>query len=230
MITLTKFLRWPLIIAAVITLIVNRDAVQNAYNKLNFSHEVIGEDLFVGMSKEDVLFRYGKPTSSSEVELRYEEEKFTFLFEDGMLIKWISIEINDLSGSVTLKFANNFFGGWAAERAKNLGLVSTEELFDLAGKPLLESHFYNQNQVRVYGYRTGEREVITYHFMANELVAKTQGELVWPQFRELSTLYVNGKKVCPSEICPAVLGSVGWEFKKDWENKTVWDLIDEYDL
>ena len=210
-----KLLKWLLISALVLgaiflLVIFNLQTLERAYERWTFEHSSVVEDVYVGMSKADILFKFGEPDkewddgdvaygSTSTLPLR------VFFFTDNKLTYWV------ISG-------DNFDGP-----------RSTEKLMEVAGQPFLEAHSDEKN-TRRYTYITGNREGVTYRYKANKLEDLMGGRVRWRKITNVSFFTVKGTQVCPGEMCPYDLEQEDTPFKDEWKDKTVWDLINKYDL
>ena len=213
--TLVKLLKWLLISALVLgaiflLVIFNFETLERAYKRWTFEHSSVVEDVYVGMSKADVLFKFGEPDKEWKDEaIRYDGDSTLpyklFHFTDSKLTQWILI------------------GDYVD------GPRSTEKLFDVAGQPLIEAHSDEKN-IRRYTYITGNQEGISYGYKTNKLQSLMRGQVDWRINPPVSFYAVKGTQVCPGDMCPYDLEQEDSPLKDEWKDKTVWDLIDKYDL
>jgi hypothetical protein len=213
--TLVKLLKWLLISALVLgaiflLVIFNFETLERAYERWTFEHDAVIEDVYVGMPKADILFKFGEPDkewddgdvaygSTSTLPLR------VFFLTDNKLTHWVISE-------------DNFDGP-----------RSTEKLMEVAGQPFLETHS-DETNTRGYTYITGNQEGVTYSYKANKLEDLDLGQVHWRAFGNVSFYAVKGTQVCPGNMCPYDLEQEDTPMKDEWKDKTVWDLIDKYDL
>ena len=210
-----KHLKWLLISALVLgaiflLVIFNLQTLERAYERWTFEHDVVIEDVYVGMSKADIRFKFGEPDKE---------------WEDGDV---------GYIGTSTLPprifySTDNKFTSWKIGGDNVDGPKSTEKLFDVAGQPLIEAHSDETNERR-YTYITGNQEGISYNYKANKLEDLMGGRGVWRQSSPISFYAVKGTQVCPGDMCPYDLEQEDAPLKDEWKDKSVWDLIDKYDL
>lgn len=215
--SLMKFLKWLFIVALslgalMVIAVLNADSLGRAYDRWTFEHENPIPDVYVGMSREDILFRYGEPEEglATEEQLAYVSPLSS--------VQYFFFNFNENSLSTF---------GWLGENTKSP--KTTESLLAYAGVPFLESH-NNKNRTRRYTYLTGERTGTTYDYETNKLTGAMAGEVEWRTTTLTSFYSVKGTQVCPGEMCPWTKENDEDVLKEQWEDKTVWDLIDEYDL
>ena len=215
--SLMKFLKWLLIVALslgalLVIAVLNADSLGRAYDRWTFEHENPIPDVYIGMPKEDILFQYGEPTTQTNdgivsiVTYKSGADERAFRFEGNTLVVWVNIKNHDSAP------------------------YTTESLLELAGPPFLESHD-NEERRRRYTYLTDSQTGITYTYETNKLVYVMAGIVEWRSSGGINSLYsIKGTQVCPGEMCPWTKENGKDVFKQQWEDKTVWDLIDEYDL
>ncbi len=213
--TLVKLLKWLLISALVLgaiflLVIFNFETLERAYERWTFEHDAVIEDVYVGMSKADILFKFGEPDKEWEDGVIGYSSTSTlparmFLITDNKLTSWST-------------------GGKYLDRPR-----STEKLIEVAGEPFLEAHD-DETYTRRYIYITGNQEGVTYSYKANKLVALMGGQVVWRKTTNVSFYAVKGTQVCPGDMCPYDLEQEDTPLKDEWKDKTVWDLINKYDL
>jgi len=213
-----KFLKWLFIVALslgalLVIAVLNADSLERAYDRWTFEHENPIPDVYIGMPKEDILFRYGEPLEehSTEIFLVYESPLFN-----------VDYFIFNLSENFTITTFR-----WLGKNIE--GPKTTESLLEFAGAPFLESHD-NESRTRRYTYLTGERTGTTYDYETNKLIEVMAGEVEWRATTLTSFYSIKGTQVCPGEMCPWTKENDKKVLKEQWEDKTVWDLIDEYDL
>ena len=83
---------------------------------------------------------------------------------------------------------------------------------------------------RRYTYTTSDKEGTSYAYEINKLTAVSRGKLGWWAPNEVSFYAVKGTQVCPGDMCPYDLEQEDTPLKDEWKDKSVWDLIDKYDL
>lgn len=212
--TLVKLLKWLLISALVLgaiflLVIFNLQTLERAYERWTFEHSSVVEDVYVGMPKADILFKFGEPAEESDEWLGYGSTSTLpgriFFVTDNKLKYWN-------------------IGGDNAD-----GPRSTEKLMEVAGQPFLEAHS-DETNTRRYTYITGNQEGISYRFKANKLEYLMNGRVRWRNISSISFYAVKGTQVCPGDMCPFDLEQEETPFKDEWKDKSVWDLIDKYDL
>ena len=210
-----RMLKWLGIIAfalgAIFLLIIsNLDSLVRAYDKWTFEHQsVVVEGVYVGMSRSDILFKFGKPWKDDESNLLY--------FNDSK------------EGATVFNFDDNRLDRFVAQGSLAYGPHSSEKLFERAGRPLIEAHD-NEEHNRRYTYLTGDQEGLTYAYETNKLDAVIAGRIHWRKTNTVSFYAIKGTQVCPGEICPFDLMQEKTPLKEQWGDKTVWDFIDENDL
>ena len=193
-------------------IVLNADSLKRVYDRWTFKHENPIPDAYIGMSKEDILFKYGEPLKeySTETLLAYESPLFS--------VEYFTFSLNENSLSTL---------SWLGENIK--GPKTTESLLEFAGVPFLESHD-NESRTRRYTYLTGERTGTTYRYDTNKLTSVMTGEVEWRATTLRSFYSVKGTQLCPGEMCPWTKENDKHVLTEQWKDKTVWDLIDEYDL
>lgn len=210
-----KLLKWLLISALVLgaiflLVIFNFETLERAYKRWTFEHSSVVEDVYVGMSKADVLFKFGEPDKE---------------WEDGDF---------GYDGTSTLPargfgFADNKLTNWWVMKENVNAPRSTEKLMEVAGEPFLEAH-NDQTYTRRYTYITGDQEGVTYSYKANKLEVVMGGRVTWRTTTNVSFFAVKGTQVCPGDMCPYDLEQEDTPKKDEWKDKSVWDLINKYDL
>jgi hypothetical protein len=212
--SLVKLLKWLLISALVLgaiflLVIFNLQTLERAYERWTFEHSSVVEDVYVGMPKADILFKFGEPAEESDEWLGYDSTSTLpgriFFVTDNKLKYWN-------------------IGGDNVD-----GPRSTEKLMEVAGQPFLEAHS-DETNTRRYTYITGNQEGISYRFKANKLEYLMDGRVGWRHIEDVSFFAVKGTQVCPGNMCPFDLEQEDTPFKDEWKDKSVWDLIDKYDL
>ena len=217
--SLMKFLKWLLIVALslgalLVIAVLNADSLGRAYDRWTFEHENPIPDVYIGMPKEDILFKYGEPFKEHSTADRlvysgrdYGVEAIAFYPEENALLEWASVDPD----------------------GKNKGPKNTETLLKVAGMPYIESH-NSAERTRWYTYLTDRQTGITYYYDTNKLVTVIYGKVTWRTTTLTSFYSVKGTQVCPGEMCPWTRENDEDVLKEQWKDKTVWDLIDEYDL
>lgn len=213
--SLVKLLKWlligALVLGAIFLLVIfNLQTLERAYERWTFEHDAVIEDVYVGMPKADILFKFGEPDEEWEDgDVGYDSTSTLpvriFFVTDNKLTRWV------IGG-------DNFNGP-----------RSTEKLMEVAGVPFLEAHSDETNS-RIYTYITGNQEGISYSYKINKLEDLQLGWVEWRNIFPVSFYAVKGTQVCPGEMCPYDLEQEDTPFKDEWKDKTVWDLIDKYDL
>ena len=56
------------------------------------------------------------------------------------------------------------------------------------------------------------------------------GQVNWRTINKISFYAVKGTQVCPGDMCHIDLEQEDTPLKDEWKDKSVWDLIDKYDL
>ena len=56
------------------------------------------------------------------------------------------------------------------------------------------------------------------------------GRATWRNASKVSFYAIEGAQICPGDLCPFQLEKEDTPLKDEWKDKSVWDLIDEYDL
>jgi hypothetical protein len=209
-----RILKWLGIIAftlgAMFLLIIfNFDSLEHAYDKWTFEHPSSFEGIKIGDSKKDVIFKRGKPVVESErCNGKYCLVEPEFVYDEN----------KNVQGIVLHGDFNSY------------GVSHTEELLWILGEPFILAET-KDNMSRAYTYATGKNAGVTYGYKQNTLQFVLFGRVYWRgDDDELGAYYINGKQICPSEICPFDLGQEKTRLKEQWEDKTVWDFIDENDL
>ena len=90
-----KLLKWLLISALVLgaiflLVIFNFETLERAYERWTFEHDAVIEDVYVGMPKADILFKFGEPDKEWEDgDIRYDGDSTLpyklFYFTDSKL-------------------------------------------------------------------------------------------------------------------------------------------------
>ena len=208
-----RILKWLGIIAfalGVIFLLIiyNFDSLECAYDKWTFEHPSSFEGIKIGDSKKDVIFKRGKPVVESErCRGKYCLVEPEFAYDENGNVRAIVLY----------------------EDLNSYGVSHTEELLWILGEPFILAEA-KDNMSRAYTYATGKNAGVTYIYKQNTLQYVVFGTVDWRGIDELGAYYINGKQICPSEICPFDLGQEKTPLKEQWKDKTVWDFIDENDL
>lgn len=211
--SLMKFLKWLLIVALslgalLVIAVLNADSLERAYDRWTFEHENPIPDVYIGMPREDILFQYGEPENQPT------KERLVYGGSDGR----------------GFYFENDELAAWTSQERYLNAPRTADSLLELAGPPFLESRD-NGRRIRRYTYLTDSRTGITYTYETNKLVYVMAGIVEWRSSGGNNSLYsIKGTEVCPGEMCPWTKENGKDVFKQQWEDKTVWDLIDEYDL
>ena len=214
--SLVKLLKWLLISALVLgaiflLVIFNFETLKRAYERWTFEHDAVIEDVYVGMSKADILFKFGEPDKE---------------WDDGD----VAYGSTSTLPLVVFFFADNKLTDWVIGGDNFDGPRSTEKLMEVAGQPFLEIHS-DETNIRGYTYITGNQEGVTYGYKANKLEDLNLGRVEWRTFLFPISFYaVKGSQVCPGDMCPFDLEQEDTPLKDEWKDKTVWDLINKYDL
>ena len=92
-----KLLKWLLISALVLgaiflLVIFNFETLERAYERWTFDHSSVVEDVYVGMPKADILFKFGEPDEESGEVVAYESTSTLpvriFSVTDNKLTHW----------------------------------------------------------------------------------------------------------------------------------------------
>ena len=83
---------------------------------------------------------------------------------------------------------------------------------------------------RRFTYITGNEEGFTYTYEGNKLIGVMAGKVRWREVSNFSFYSVKGTQVCPGDMRAFVLEQKDTFVTDEWKDKTVWDLINKYDL
>ena len=183
---------------------------ERAHERGTFEHRSVVEDFYIGMPKADILFRFGEPDKK---------------WENGN----IGYDGTSTRPTVALAFIDNKLMAWNTIGHDVDGPRSTEKLLNVAGQPFIEAYSDETNRKRLT-YITGNEEGFTYTYEDNELIGVMAGKVGWREIYNFSFYSVKGTQICPGDMCPFVLEQKDTFVTDEWKDKSVWDLINKYDL
>ena len=168
----------------------NKERIDAYYSRLLWRLPTQAEQIRVGDSENDVIFKLGQPIQACEV---FEGDKHCFwrsnrkntvvLFRDSMV---------------------SYVSAWA-ERSSFSGIPfkDVETMEFILGKPDIFSESKDfSNRRYTYLYEDQKDSGVTFDFESNSLSSYGFGKLRWRRVANLGRYDVEGVQICPGEQCP----------------------------
>lgn len=169
----------------------NEERINVYYQKLFWRLPTHIEQIKVGDSENDVIFKLGKPLNACKT---IEEERYC---------EWNSYR----GGTFIVVFKDSLVSYFftKSERSSSLEIPfrNVETMESILGKPNIFSESKDFSMRRYTYLYDGQNESgVTFDFESNKLIGYVVGPIEWRRVHSLGRYEVDSVKICPGERCP----------------------------